>query len=103
MNEMSVKNNRLPRTDYSCPEKLHHPLKKESVRCSEHSKTVAEFTLRAGGRKINVAMLAQGDVTSRMETCSPGQLSPEQWTRLCDVLLMAAHSMISMDHPEDGS
>lgn len=100
---MSVKSNQLPRTDHSCPERLRHPLKEESARCSELSETIAEFTLRAGGRKMNVAMLAQGDVTSRMETCSLGQLSPDQWAQLCDVLLLAAHSMISMDHPEDGS
>lgn len=103
MREMSVKNNQLPRADHSCPERLPHLLKKESAGCSERSRTIAEFTLRAGGRKINVAMRAQGDVTSCMETCSPGRLSPDQWAQLCDVLLLAAHSMISMDHPEDGS
>lgn len=102
MREISVETNQLPRTDHSCPERLHHPLEEESARCWEFSETIAEFTLRAGGRKMTVAMCAQGDVTSRMETCSPGQLSPDQWAQLCDVLLLAAHSMISMDHPEDG-
>ncbi len=70
--------------------------------CSELSETIAEFTLQAGGRKMKVAMLAHGDITSHVEACSPAQLCPDQWTKLCDVLLMAAHSMISMDYPEDG-
>lgn len=103
MREISVETNQLPRTDHSCPKRLHHSLKEESARCSELSETIAEFTLRAGGRKMTVVMRAQGDVKSHMETCSPGQLSLAQWAQLCDVLLLAAHSMISIDHPEDGS
>lgn len=103
MREMSVKNSQLPRADHPCPERSHQPPEEESAMCSELSETIAEFTLRAGGRKINVAMLAHGDIISCLETCSPAQLSSYQWTQLCDVLLLTAHRMISMDHPEDGN
>ena len=102
MREMSVKNNRLPRADHPRPERFHQPLEEELAMCSELSETIAEFTLQAGGRKIKVAMLAHGGITSHVEACSPAQLCPDQWTKLCDVLLMAAHSIISMDYPEDG-
>lgn len=102
MSEIRGENKQPPTSDYSlsvqCREEAKAPVEYESS-----GGEIADFTLRAGGRKMKVVMLAQGDITSRIETCSPGRLSPDQWTKLCDVLLMAAHSMISMDHPEDGN
>ena len=103
MREMSVKNSQLLKADHPCPDRSHRPPGEKSAVCSKLSETVAESTLRVGGRKIDATLLAQGDVPNRMETCSPGRLFPDQWAQLCDVLLLAAHSMISMDHPEDGS
>ncbi len=78
---MRVEASRLSTTDHPVPKRFQ-VAEGEPFTSEDSSETIAEFTLRAGGRKINVAMLDQGDVTSRMEACSPGQLSPDQWTQL---------------------
>ena len=100
MCEMSVKNNQPSNADHSCPERSHQPPGEKSAVCLRLGETVAESTLRVGGRKIDATLLAQGNVPNRMETCSPGQLSPDQRAQLYNVLLLAAHSMISVDHPK---
>lgn len=75
--------------------------KKGSAMCAEHGETIAEFTLRAGGRVLNVAMHLSGDTDSHMEVLSSKRLSPEHWTHLYDQIQVFTHSMILLDHPDD--
>lgn len=69
---------------------------------ADFERTVAEFTLRAGGKVISVAMRHCGDTDSHMEVLSSERLSLEQWSQLCDNIMVLAHSMILLDHPDDG-
>lgn len=101
MREMRVENNQLPNTDYPGSQRSFQLPEEKLATCPEFNETIAEFTLRAGGRKINVAMLAHGGTTSHMEICSSKHLSREQWMQLCDNIQVIAHSMILLDHPED--
>jgi hypothetical protein len=101
MREMRVKNNQPPNTDYSGSQRPFQLPEERLATCPEFSETIAEFTLRAGGRKINVAMLAHGGTTSHMEICSSKHLSREQWMQLWDNIQVITHSMILLDHPED--
>lgn len=64
--------------------------------------TVAEVTLRAGGRVMNVAMRLDGGTDSRVEVLSSERLSLEQWSQLCDTIMVLTHNMILMDYPNDG-
>lgn len=66
-----------------------------------HERTVAAFTLRAGGRVLNVAMQACGSTESYMEVLSSKRLTLEQWTQLCDKVQEFAQSMILLDYPDD--
>ena len=63
--------------------------------------TVAAFTLRAGGRVLNVAMQASGSTESYTEVLSSERLTLEQWKQLCSKMQELAHSMILLDHPDD--
>jgi len=101
MREMSVENNQLSNIDRSGSERSHQRPEEKLDTWPEFGETIAEFTLRAGGRKINVAMLAHGSTTSHMEICSSKHLSREQWMQLCDNIQVIAHSMILLDLPED--
>lgn len=100
MPEMRAKSNRLPTSDCQILG-IHQRAEENSATWVKPEETIADFTLRAGGRVLNVAMLLCGGTDSHMKVLSPERLSLEQWTQLCDQIQMLAHSMILLDHPDD--
>jgi len=51
---------------------------------------------------MNVAMRLGGGTDSRVEVLSSERLSLEQWSQLCNTIMVLTHSMILMDYPNDG-
>ncbi len=75
---------------------------KSLVAPTDFGEIVAEFTLRAGGKVISVAMRHCGGTDSHLEVLSSERLSLEQWSHLYDNITVLAHSMMLLDHPDDG-
>ena len=93
-------NTPIPKNNQSAPEG-RQVSEKSLAAPATYERTIAAFTLRAGGRVLNVAMKADGSTENHLEMFSSERLTLEQWAQLYEKVQELAHNMISMDHSDD--